>query len=141
MEGSSRGDLAQTSAQARPPTAGNPRICSGLSEYLRGQRLHNLSGHLAPGLGHTHNAKVFPCAQTESPVFQFVPLASCSVTGLQGKEPAFTLCTLSLQITAHIAEISNPNSCFLWAEQFHLSQKLLNSIEHHWSITGLASIL
>jgi len=50
-------------------------------EYLQGWRLHNLSGQPVPGLGHPHSEETFPDVQMEPPVFQFVPIASCPVTG------------------------------------------------------------
>lgn len=50
--------------------------------YLRGGRLHNLSGHSGPMLGHPHSNKVFPDVQTEPSVFQFVPTPSGPVVVL-----------------------------------------------------------
>ena len=49
-------------------------------EYLQRRRLHNLSGQPVPVLGHPQS-KVFPHIQMELPVFQFVPIAPCPVTG------------------------------------------------------------
>ena len=48
-------------------------------EYLQG--LHHLSGQPVPVLSLPHSEKVFSDAQREPPVFQFVPTASCPVTG------------------------------------------------------------
>lgn len=48
-------------------------------EDLLGRRCHSLSGQLLPVLSHPQNKKPFPDVQTESPVLQFVPVASCSV--------------------------------------------------------------
>uniref|UniRef100_A0A8B9Q4U4 Transmembrane protein 19 n=1 Tax=Apteryx owenii TaxID=8824 RepID=A0A8B9Q4U4_APTOW len=50
-------------------------------EYLQGWRLHNLSGQPVPVLCHPHSKEVFHYVQLELPVFQFVPIASCPVTG------------------------------------------------------------
>jgi len=42
----------------------------------QGWGLHNLSDQRVPVVSHTHNKKVFPDAQREPLVFQFVPIAS-----------------------------------------------------------------
>ena len=57
-------------------------------EYLQGQRLHSLWAQPAPVLGHPHCENVFTDVQTVPPVFQFVLMASCPVTGHHWKEPA-----------------------------------------------------
>ena len=50
-------------------------------EYLQGWRIHSLPGQPVPVLGHSYSKKVFPNAQREPLVFQFVPTASGPVTG------------------------------------------------------------
>ena len=50
-------------------------------EYLQERRFHNLPGHPVPVLSDLHIEKVLSDAQTEAPMFQFVPTASCPVTG------------------------------------------------------------
>jgi len=47
---------------------------------LQGWKLLNLSGQRVPVLSHLHSTKVFPDVQTEPPMVQLVPIASCPVT-------------------------------------------------------------
>ena len=49
------------------------------------RRLHNLSGQRVPVLHHPHRKEVLPDVQRESPVFQFVPIASNLVSGQRWK--------------------------------------------------------
>jgi len=58
-------------------------------EYLQG--IHYLTGQPVPLLNHPHSKKVFPDVQRESPAFQLVPIASCSVTANHWKEPGSIL--------------------------------------------------
>lgn len=60
----------------------------------------------------------------ESPVLQFVLIASCPLTGHHGKDPGSIFFAPSLQVVAHIDEIP-PEFPFLQAEQSHSSQPLL----------------
>ena len=55
-------------------------IQAGL-EYLQRRRLHNLPGQPVPVLHHPQREEIFPHAETELPVLQFVPIAPCPVTG------------------------------------------------------------
>jgi len=50
-------------------------------EYLQRRRLHSPSGQPVPVLRHPQREEVLPYVQTELPVLQFVPVASCPVTG------------------------------------------------------------
>ena len=51
-------------------------------DCLQGWRVHHLS--------HPHSEKVFPDVQREPPVFPFVPMATCPITGHHWKEePGF----------------------------------------------------
>jgi len=45
------------------------------------RRLHTYSGQPVPVVLHPHSKEGFPCVQMEHLVFQFVPIAPCSVTG------------------------------------------------------------
>ena len=81
-EGTSRGHLIQ-------PLGSSRAICSQIEqdhvqtafECLQEWRLHHLPGQLIPLLSHPDSEKVFPNVQTEPSVFQFVPIASCPVSG------------------------------------------------------------
>ena len=59
--------------------------------YLQVWRLHHLSGQSVPVLRHPHSEKVLTNVQSEPPVFQFVPLASCPGTGHHWEEPVSVL--------------------------------------------------
>jgi len=48
-------------------------------EYLQGWRLRSCPGQAV--LSHIRNGRVFADVQTEPPVFRFVPVVSCPVTG------------------------------------------------------------
>ena len=50
-------------------------------EYPQRRRLHKLSGQPIQVLCHPHSRKVSPHVRMELPLFQFVPVASCPVTG------------------------------------------------------------
>jgi len=41
----------------------------------------SLGNQPVPMLGHPHVRKAFPDVQRKNPVFEFVPIASCPVTG------------------------------------------------------------
>lgn len=88
-----------------------------------------------PELTHPHSERVFPGVQRGSPLFPFVPSASCPVTGHHGEEPGFMFFTTSLQIIADTYEISLR---FLCAEQSQASRsitmsEMLQSL-HHLSV-------
>ena len=70
------------------------------SEYLQGGRLWSLSGQPVPVL--SHSKEVIPRAQIESPVFQFVLMASGHGTGHHWKEPGSIFFTPSLKTFVHI---------------------------------------
>jgi len=90
--------------QGHPEQVAQDRIQAAF-EYLQGWRLHHLSGHPVPGLSHHHSVKVFPDVQREPPVSQFVPIASCPVTGHCWKEPGSVLCAPSLQLFVYVDEV------------------------------------
>jgi len=50
-------------------------------EYLQRRRLHNLPGQSVPVLRHPQSEEILPHIQTQLPLLQFVPVASCPVTG------------------------------------------------------------
>jgi len=50
-------------------------------EYLQGRKIHNPSGEPVPVLCHPQREEVPPPVQMELPMFQFVPVAPCPVTG------------------------------------------------------------
>jgi len=52
-------------------------------EYLQGGRSHKNSGQPVSVLNHPHSEKLFPDIQREPPVFQFLSIASCPITGHQ----------------------------------------------------------
>lgn len=54
---------------------------------------YSLSGQTVPVLHHPHNREVLPHIQRQNPVFQFVPIASCSRTGHHRKQPDSILFT------------------------------------------------
>jgi len=55
-------------------------VQSGL-EYLPRRRLHSLPGQPVPVLRHPQREEVLPHVQMELPLLQFVPIATCPVTG------------------------------------------------------------
>lgn len=62
-------------------------------EYLQGWRHHNFDEQLVLVCVHPHSEEVFSCVEVEFPVFQFVTIDYCSVTGQNWEEPgtvAFT---------------------------------------------------
>ena len=67
------------------PGSGLGRIQVGF-EYLHRRRLHEPSGQPVPGLRQPQRKEVLPHVQTELPLLQFVPIASCPVTGHHWKE-------------------------------------------------------
>jgi len=50
-------------------------------EYLQRRRIHSLSGQPVPVLHHPQREEFLPHVQMELPMLQFVPVASCPVTG------------------------------------------------------------
>jgi len=56
-------------------------------------------------LGRPHSKKVFPDAQTDPPIFQFVPIFSGPTNGHRLKESGSTPFTSSLQIFLHTNQI------------------------------------
>ena len=90
-------------------------------EYLQGWRLHKVCGQPVPLLGHPHSEKVFPHVQEEPPVFHFVPIASCPVTGHLWKEAGSVFLSPSLQIFMYTDKFP-PEGSLLQAEQSLLSQ-------------------
>jgi len=48
-------------------------------EHLCRRRLHNFPAQPTPPLSHPHSKKVFPYAQTESPVLQLVPISEVNL--------------------------------------------------------------
>jgi len=50
-------------------------------EYLQRRSLHNVPGQPVPVLCHSQDKEVLLCVQLELPVLQFVPIATCPVTG------------------------------------------------------------
>jgi len=65
--------------------------------------------------------KVFTDVQGEPPVFQFVPTASCPVTGLHWEKPGSVISALSLQVLIYTDKIPLKPP-LLQAEQSQLSQ-------------------
>ena len=80
-KGGSGGQLVQPPAQAGPPRATSRRL---LNISKDGESTTSL-GNLCQCLVTSHSQKVFPDVQREPPVFQFVPIASCPVTGYHWK--------------------------------------------------------
>lgn len=89
-------------------------------QYLWGWRLHDSSGQPVPVLSHPHSEKAFPYAEKETPVFQFVPIASGPVTGHCWKNLDSIFSILSLQVFVHIDKIA-PEPFFIQAEQLFQS--------------------
>jgi len=50
-------------------------------DCLQGRRLYNLSDKPLSVVSQPNSKKVFPDVQREPPVFQFMPIASCPVSG------------------------------------------------------------
>jgi len=50
-------------------------------EYLQRTRLHHLPGQPVPVLCQPQREEVLPHVQTELPLLQFVPIATCPVAG------------------------------------------------------------
>ena len=74
-------------------------------EYLEEWRYHNLSGHPVLVVSHPHSEKKIPYVQRDPPVFPWVPIASCPVTGYHWKEPGSILFAPSLQVFVYIGKI------------------------------------
>jgi len=62
--------------QGHPEQAAQDLVQVGF-EYLQRRRLHNLHGQPVPWL--PQSEEVLPHVQTELPLLQFVPVASCPV--------------------------------------------------------------
>jgi len=93
-------------------------------EYLQRRRIHNPPGQPVPVLRHPQRKEVPPHVQMELPVPQFVPIASCPVTGHHRKEFGPILLTLTLEIFVSIYKVPSQPS-LLQAEQTQLPQLLL----------------
>ncbi|KAK4830703.1 hypothetical protein QYF61_012872 [Mycteria americana] len=103
-------------------------------DCLQGGRFHNVSGHSVPVVSHPHSKKVFPDVHRQPPVFQFVPIASCPVTGHHQIQPGSVFSTPSLQVFIYIDKMS-PQPSLLQAQQSQLSQpfligEMLQSLHH-----------
>lgn len=92
-------------------------------EYLRGRRLHNLTGQSVPVLSHSHS-EVVTRVQLEFPVHQFLPIVSCPVACPEVSGPI--LLALSLQMLTDIDKFLLQLS-LLKAEQAQLPQPVLKS--------------
>ena len=68
-----------------------PRTMSRRLLNIQGWRLHSLTEQPVPVLGHPHSKIAFPDVHREPRVFQFVLIASGSVTGHHWKKPV-SLC-------------------------------------------------
>lgn len=89
-------------------------------EYFQRWTLNSLSGQAVPGFDHPHNEKAFSYPHVEFPVFRFVPVASCPVTGYHCEDSGPTFFSASHQTLKHIDKVSakpffflrlnNPNS-------------------------------
>ena len=55
-------------------------VQAGLEYFLR-RRIHNLPGQPVPVLRHPQRQEILPHVQTELPMLQFVPVATCPVNG------------------------------------------------------------
>jgi len=117
LEETSEAHLVHPPAQAGPPRPFVQDCVQVAFEYLQGQRLHNLPGQPVPALCHPHSKKVFPDSQREPPLFQFVPIASCPVTGHHWKEPDSMLFSPPLLVFLYIDKI--PPGLLLIESQNH----------------------
>lgn len=73
----------------------------------------------SPGnqLCHSHCKEVFPSIQMEFPVFHFVPVASCGLSGHHRKEPDSILLTPSLKV-------------FVYTDKIHYQSSLLQEVNN-----------
>lgn len=97
-----------------PAPAGTLRAgCSGLCPssfwWPSRRRFPNLSGKTVWVLCHLHSAEGLPDAQSELPVFQSVPIASCSGTGHHWREPGSVLFAHSIQMFVDIDDTYSPS--------------------------------
>jgi len=76
--GSSSPDLL--TKQGHLQQASQDLVQAGL-EYLQRRRIHNPSGQPVPVLRQPQREEVLPHVQVDLPMFQFVPIAPCPVTG------------------------------------------------------------
>lgn len=74
MEGTSEGHLVQHLENHLGQAFQNH--VQAASEYLQGEKLHNIFVWPVPLQGHPHSEEVFPDVQVKPPMFQFVFLAS-----------------------------------------------------------------
>ena len=85
-------------------------------EYLQRRRIHNLPGQPVPGLCHPQSQEVLLHVQVEFPMFQFVPVAPCPVTGHHWKESGPILLTPTIKIFINISKVPSQAS-FLQPKQ------------------------
>lgn len=85
---------APTPAQARTTKAGCPEPCPNSFGRSPRRRPHSLSVQAVPVLHHAQHRRA-SCVQAESPVLQFVPIASCPGTGHHWQESGSVLFVLT----------------------------------------------
>lgn len=78
-------------------------------EYLHEWRSHNLPGQSVPVFDQPHSKKLFSDVHTEPPVFWFLCIASCPVTGQHWKEPGSVL--LAQPFMYLYTVIRSPQTC------------------------------
>jgi len=105
LERTSGDHLVQPPCSSSDTQSQLSRTVQAASECLQGWRLHHFSGEHVPGLGYLHSENVFPDAQREPPLFQFVPIASGLVTGHHWEEPGCIFFTPCLQVFIYIDKI------------------------------------
>lgn len=118
--------------QAGPPRASFPDQAQAAFEYLWGGRLRFPSGHPVPVLSYSHS-KSCPYIQMELPLFQFLPFASCPVTGHHWKHPDSIFLAPSLQVFLCIGK-------FPLSLHFSRLNSLLNVPKNRESATFLGSL-
>ena len=104
--------------------------------YLQGWRLHNLSGHPVPVLGHLHSEKGFLDIQREPPVFQFLLIASGPVTGHHWKEPgSVTFSPSPLVFTFFKKSFASRHICFSY---IRCSSPLIILMARYWFLSSMS---
>ena len=93
-------------------------------EYLQRKRIHNLPGQPVPVLSHPQSEEIVPHVQTELPMLQFVPIASCPVTGHHWEGCGPILLTPTLKMFISIYKVPSQPS-LLQAKQAQLPQPFL----------------
>lgn len=78
-------------------------------------------------LSQPHSKNLFPNIQREPPVFQFVPIASCPITGNHQKEPGSNFFAASLQVFMCIDKIPFEPSLHSEKSQPFLTGAILQS--------------